>query len=63
MTAAEKKQRAGISADHPAWQAALRAPVQAETEEEREAVEEAMRSGKLIAGAEVSAEIARRSRD
>ena len=51
-----------IPLDHPVWQAALRAPVQPETEEEREAVTEAMRSGNLVPGAEVSAEIERRSR-
>ncbi len=52
-----------LPVDHPAWQAALRAPVVPETDEEREAVAEAMRSGELTSGAEVSAEIARRSRD
>ena len=46
--------------DHPAWKAALRAPVEPETDEEREAVAEATRSGALIPAAEVSAEIARR---
>lgn len=51
-----------VPVDHPAWQAALRAPVQPETQEERDAVAEAMGSGKLIPGAEVSAEIARRRR-
>lgn len=46
--------------DHPAWQAALRAPVVAETAEEREAVAEALNSGPVIASAQVSAELARR---
>ena len=46
--------------DHPVWKAALRAPIEPETDEEREAVAEAMRSGALISAAEVSAEIARR---
>lgn len=53
------KSRAAAFVDHPAWKAALRAPVEAETDEEREAVAEAMRSGALIAGADVTAEIAR----
>ncbi|MEO7592737.1 MAG: hypothetical protein ABI134_16100 [Byssovorax sp.] len=54
------KPRPAAFVDHPAWKAALRAPVEPETDEEREAVAEAMRSGTLIPGAEVSAEIARR---
>lgn len=62
LTMLAEKIRTGIAVDHPAWQAALRAPVVPETEEEREAVAEAMRSGKLVSGAEVSAEIAKRSR-
>ncbi len=55
-------QKAGpaLPLDHPAWQAALRAPVQPETDEEREAVCDAMRSGAPVPGAEVSAELARR---
>jgi hypothetical protein len=47
--------------DHPAWHAAVNAPVVSETDEEREAVAEAMNSGKLVPGSQVSAEIARRS--
>ncbi|HRI64479.1 MAG TPA: hypothetical protein PK156_09570 [Polyangium sp.] len=47
--------------DHPAWQAAVNAPVVAETDEEREAVVEALRSGPVITGAQVTAEISRRS--
>lgn len=58
-----KKLRPPSFADHPAWQSALRAPVQAETEEEREAVAKAMRSGELIPGADVSSELERRRRD
>ena len=54
------KPRPAAFVDHPAWKAALRAPVEPETDEEREAVAEAMRSGALIPAAEVSAEIARR---
>jgi hypothetical protein len=46
--------------DHPAWQAAVNAPVVAETDEEREAVAEALKSGALIPAAQVTAEIARR---
>lgn len=49
--------------DHPAWQAALRAPVQPETDEEREAVARAMRSGEPLSSIEVSAEIALRGHD
>lgn len=55
------EKRSALSVDHPAWQAALRAPLQAETDEERHAVAEAMRSGKLIPGDTVSVEIARRA--
>ena len=55
------KLRPAAFLDHPAWKAALRAPVEPETDEEREAVAEAMRSGRLIPGAEVSADIKRRS--
>ncbi len=54
--------RSALLVDHPAWQAAQKAPLQLETDEEREAVAEAMRSEKLIQGAAVSAEIARRIR-
>ncbi|MEP7127142.1 MAG: hypothetical protein ABJE95_39780 [Byssovorax sp.] len=54
------KSRAATFADHPAWKAALRAPVEPETDEERNVVAEAMRSGALIPAAEVTAEIARR---
>ena len=56
------EKRSALPVDHPAWQAALKAPVQLETDEEREAVAEAMRSEKLIPSAAVSAEIARRIR-
>ena len=59
---ATKQRRAAIPVDHPAWQAALRAPRKPETEEEREVVAEAMRAEKRVPGAEVSAEIERRSR-
>jgi hypothetical protein len=47
--------------DHPAWHAAVNAPVVAETDEEREAVEAALESGPLVTGSRVSAEIRRRS--
>jgi hypothetical protein len=50
-----------LPVDHPAWQAALRAPVQPETDAERDAVAVAMRSGESVSSVEVSAEIARRS--
>lgn len=53
------KSRVAAFVDHPAWKAALRAPVEPETDEERVAVAEAMRSGALIAAADVTAEIAR----
>ena len=61
-TRALKTSPPAISEDHPAWQAALKAPLEPESEEERLAVAEAMRGGKLVSGAEVSAEIARRRR-
>lgn len=48
--------------DHPALLAALRAPIESETDEEREAVEAAMNSGQLVPGSMVTAEIARRAR-
>lgn len=51
-----------LSADHPALQAALRAPIEAETDEEREVVEAAMNSGQLVPGSMVTAEIGRRAR-
>ena len=52
-----------LHVDHPAWQAALRAPIEPETDDEREAVAEAMASGVLMPGAQIGAEIAaRRSR-
>jgi hypothetical protein len=54
------KRPGSLRVDHPAWQAALRAPVEPETDEEREAVAEAMDSGALIPGVRVSAEIAAR---
>lgn len=57
MIAVESRVAAFV--DHPAWKAALRAPVEPETDEEREAVAEAMRSGALISAADVTAEIAR----
>lgn len=47
--------------DHPAWQAAMNAPVVPETDEEREAVAEALKSGPLIPAVQVTAEITRRS--
>lgn len=47
--------------DHPAWQAAMNAPVVAETDEEREAVAAALESGPLIPGVQVTAEIDRRT--
>ncbi len=43
---------------HPA----LQAPIESETDEEREAVEAAMNSGQLVPGSIVTAEIARRAR-
>ncbi len=46
--------------DHPALLAALRAPIESETNEEREAVEAAMNSGQLVPGSMVTAELARR---
>jgi hypothetical protein len=48
--------------DHPALLAAQRAPIESETDEEREAVEAAMNSGQLVPGSMVTAEIARRAR-
>jgi adenylate kinase family enzyme len=47
---------------HPALLAALNAPIEAETDEEREAVDAAMSSGQLVPGSLVTAEITRRSR-
>jgi len=47
--------------DHPAWQAAVNAPLVPETEDEREAVAEALRSGPPVPASKVSAEIARRA--
>jgi hypothetical protein len=49
-----------LHVDHPAWQAALRAPIEPETDDEREAVAEVMVSGALIPGADLGAEIAAR---
>jgi hypothetical protein len=51
-----------LSDDHPALLAAQRAPIESETDEEREAVEDALNSGQLVPGSIVSAEIARRAR-
>lgn len=34
--------------DHPAWQAAVNAPVVPETDEKREAVAEALKSGPVV---------------
>lgn len=48
---------ARIPEDHPAWQAALRAPVVPDTEEEREAVAAAMNSGPPIPHAVVMAKL------
>ena len=53
-------ERAVLPEDHPAWQAALRAPVEPETQAEREAVAAAMNSGPLIPGEQVTAELERR---
>ncbi len=47
---------------HPALLAALHAPIESETDEEREAVEAAMNSGQLVPGSIVTEEIARRAR-
>lgn len=47
--------------DHSALRAALRAPVESETDEEREAVEAAMDSGPLVPGSIVTAELTRRA--
>lgn len=47
--------------EHPAWQAALRAPVVPESAEERDAVAEALNSGPVVPAAQVSAEVARRA--
>jgi hypothetical protein len=44
--------------DHPAWHAAVNAPVVPETDEEREAMAEALNSGALVPGSRVTAEIA-----
>jgi adenylate kinase family enzyme len=60
MTAAKLENR--LPDDHPALLAALRAPIESETDEEREAVEAAMSSGQLVPGSMVTAEIARRAR-
>jgi hypothetical protein len=49
-----------LHVDHPAWQAALRAPIEPETDDEREAVAEVMASGVLIPGAQIGAQIAAR---
>ncbi len=48
--------------DHPAVLAVRSAPIESETDEEREAVEAALNSGQLVPGAIVTAEIARRAR-
>lgn len=47
--------------DHPAWQAAVNAPVIPETDDEREAVAEALKSGPPVSGSKVTAEIAQRA--
>jgi hypothetical protein len=51
-----------IPDDDPAWLAALNAPIDdtPETEQEREDIAEAKRTGRFIPGERVSAEIARR---
>ena len=49
-----------LHVDHPAWQVALRAPIELEMDDEREAVAEAMASGALSPGAQIGAEIAAR---
>ncbi|MGK3995666.1 hypothetical protein [Sorangium sp. So ce1024] len=57
-----KTARRALDENHAVWQAILKAGAKAETEEERFAVDEALRSGQLLSGGNVSAEIARRSR-
>ena len=54
------KRPTSLHVDHPAWQAALRAPIEPETDDEREAVAAAMASGVLIPGAQIGAQIAAR---
>jgi hypothetical protein len=49
------KRPTSLHVDHPAWQAALRAPIEPETDDEREAVAAAMASGVLIPGAQIAA--------
>ncbi len=61
MSSAEKLENR-LPTDHPALLAALHAPIEAETDEEREAVEAAMSSGQFVPGSMVTAEIARRAR-
>lgn len=51
-----------LPGDHPALLAARTAPVESETDEERDAVEDALNSGQLVPGSIVTAEIARRAR-
>jgi hypothetical protein len=60
MSAEKLKTR--LPDDHPAVLAALRAPIESETDEEHEAVEAALNSGQLVPGTIVTAEIARRAR-
>lgn len=45
MGSTEKVRRV-LPEEHPAWQAALNAPVEPETEEERQAIADALRAGK-----------------
>lgn len=47
--------------DHPAWQAAINAPLIPETDDEREAVAEALKSGPPVSGVKVTLEIAKRA--
>lgn len=60
MTAKKIENR--LPDDHPALLAARRAPIESETDEEREVVEAAMNSGQLVPGSIVTAELARRAR-
>jgi len=62
LSMSAKKLENRLPADHPALLAALRAPIEAETDEEREAVEAAMNSGQLVPGSMVTEKGAERER-
>lgn len=64
MTSRAAAERCPLNPDnHPAWQAALNAPLddEPETAIEKLAIEDAMRTGVRIPGAVISAEIAARA--